>query len=214
LLSLFGTSWVIAIKKTLVASEQQREDVIAAREQWQAWQQHCDLSRLVFLDETGITTNMTRRYGRALGGARCRDAAPAGHWQTMTFIAGLRADRLTAPWCVDQAMTGESFKEYLRSQLGPTLKPGDIVICDNLSAHKVAEVQAIIEAQGATIKYLPPYSPDLNPIEQVFSKLKALLRKAAERTYETLWRTVGQLMDRFHPDECLNFFRHSGYASN
>jgi transposase len=168
----------------------------------------------VFLDETEITTSMTRRYGRALGGARCRDAAPAGHWQTLTFIAGLRADGLTAPWCVDQAMTGESFKEYLRSQLGPTLKPGDIVICDNLSAHKVAEVQAIIEAHGATIRYLPPYSPDLNPIEQVFAKLKALLRKAAARTYETLWRTVGQLMERFHPDECLNFFRHSGYVSS
>ena len=116
---------------------------------------------------------MTRRYGRALGGARCRDAA-GGHWQTLTFIAGLRADGLTAPWCLDQAMTGETFKEYLRSQLGPTLKPGDIVICDNLSAHKVAGVQAIIAAHGATIQYLPPYSPDLNPIEQVFAKLKAL----------------------------------------
>lgn len=157
---------------------------------------------------------MIRRYGRASGGARCRDAAPAGHWQTLTFIAGLRADGLTAPWCVDQAMTGESFKEYLRSQLGPTLKPGDIVICDNLSAHKVAEVQAIVAAHGATIQYLPPYSPDLNPIEQVFAKLKALLRQAAARTYETLWRTVGQLMDRFQADECLNFFSHSGYVSN
>ncbi len=132
----------------MVASEQQREDVARAREQWQAWQQHCDLSRLVFLDETGVSTDLIRRYGRALGGARCRDAAPAGHWQTLTLIAGLRADRLAAPGCLDQAMTGESFKEYLRSQLGPTLKPDDSVICDNLPAHKVAEVQAIIEAQG------------------------------------------------------------------
>ena len=197
----------------MVASEQQREDVAMAREQWQAWQKTCDLSKLVFLDETGVSTDMIRRYGRALGGVRCRDTAPAGHWQTLTFIAGLRADRLTAPWCLDQAMTGEAFKEYLRSQLGPTLKPGDIVICDNLPAHKVAEVQAIIEAHGATIKYLPPYSPDLNPIEQVFSKLKALLRKAAERTYDKLWRLIGKLLDEFHADECLNLFRHSGYVS-
>jgi transposase len=138
---------------------------------------------------------MIRRYGRALGGARCQDFAPAGHWKTMTFIAGLRVDGLTAPWCLDQAMNGEAFKEYLRSQLGPTLKPGDIVICDNLPAHKVAQVQNIVEAQGATIKYLPPYSPDLNPIENVFSKLKALLRQAAERSYEK-----------------LNFFKHAGYV--
>jgi transposase len=213
LISLSGTNWAIAIKKTLVASEQQREDVARAREQWQAWQQTCDLSRLVFLDETGITTNMTRRYGRALGGARCRDAAPAGHWHTLTFIAGLRINRLTAPWCLDQAMTGEAFKEYLRSQLGPTLKPGDMVICDNLSAHKVAEVQAIVAAHGATIQYLPPYSPDLNPIEQVFAKLKALLRKAAERTYDKLWQLMGKLVDEFRADECLNLFRHSGYVS-
>jgi transposase len=116
-------------------------------------------------------------------------------------MAGLRIDR-------------EAFKEYLGSQLGPTLKPGDIVICDNLPAHKVAGVQAIVEAHGATIQYLPPYSPDLNPIEKVFAKLMALLRKAAERTYETLWRTVGQLMDRFQADECPNFFSHSGYVSN
>jgi len=152
----------------------------------QAWQSACDASKLVFLDETGLSTDMIRRYGRALGGSRCVDTAPAGHWQTLTFIAELRADRITAPWRVDQAMNGEAFKAYLRSQLGPTLKAGDIVICNNLPAHKVAEVQGIIEAQGATLKYLPPYSPDLNPIEQAFAKLKALLRKAAERTYDKL----------------------------
>ena len=132
----------------------------------------------------------------------------------MTFIAGLRADGLTASWCLDQAMNGEAFKEYLRSQLGPTLKAGDIVICDNLLAHKVAEVQSIVKAHGATIKYLPPYSPDLNPIEQVFAKFKALLRKAAERSYEKLWHTVGQLMDYFHVDECFNYFKHAGYVSD
>lgn len=198
----------------MVASEQQREDVAAERDQWQAWQSHCDVSKLVFLDETGITTDMLRRYGRALGGARCKDSAPAGHWKTLTFIAGLRADRLTAPWCVDQAMNGDAFKEYLSSQLGPTLKPGDIVICDNLPVHKVADVEAIIEAHGATLKYLPPYSPDLNPIEQVFAKIKALLRKAAERTVDQLWQTLGKLLDEVQSEECRNYFENAGYASN
>jgi transposase len=211
---LSAKNWAIAIKKTVFASEQQRDDVATAREQWQAWQKTCDLSKLVFLDETSASTDMIRRYGRAFAGARCQDSAPAGHWQTLTFIAGLRADQLTAPWCLNQAMNGEAFKEYLRSQLGPTLKPGDIVICDNLPAHKVADVQALIEARGATLKYLPPYSPDLNPIEQVFAKLKALLRKAAERTYDKLWQAIGQIMDQFHPDECLNYFNNSGYVSN
>ncbi|MGZ8163284.1 MAG: IS630 family transposase [Methylobacter sp.] len=192
-------------KKTLVA---------AAREQWQAWQQHCDISRLVFLDETGMSTDMRRRYGRRVGGARCVDSAPAGHWQTLTFMAGLRADRITAPWYGDRAMKGEAFKEYLGSQLGPTLKPGDSVICDNLPAHKVAEVEAIIAAQGATLNYWPPYSPDLNPIEQVFAKLKALLRKAAERTVDKLWQSLGAILYQVNAEECLNFFRNSGYVSN
>ncbi|WP_442919737.1 transposase [Methylobacter sp.] len=115
---------------------------------------------------------------------------------------------------LDQAMNGDAFKEYLSSQLGPTLRPGDIVICDNLPAHKVADVQELIEARGATMKYLPPYSPDLNPIEQVFAKLKALLRKAAERTVDQLWQAIGQIMDQFHSDECLNYFNNSGYVSN
>lgn len=198
----------------MVASEQQCEDVAVARDHWQAWQKSCDVSRLVFLDETGITTDMLRHYGRAIGGARCVDSAPAGHWKTLTFIAGLRVDRLTAPWCVDRAMNGEAFKEYLRSQLGPTLKPGDIVICDNLPAHKVADVEAIIEAQGATLKYLPPYSPDLNPIEQVFAKVKALLRKAAERTVNQRWQTLGSLLDEVQAEECRNYFQNTGYASN
>jgi transposase len=174
----------------------------------------CDLSTLVFLDETSASTDMIRRYGRAVGGQRCVDTAPAGHWQTLTFIAGLRADQLTAPWCLNRALNGDAFKAYLSSQLGPTLRPGDIVIGDNLPAHKVADVQALVEARGATLKYLPPYSPDLNPIEQVFAKLKALLRKAAERTYDTLCQAIGQSIDLFHPNECLNYFNHSGYVSN
>ncbi|MGJ0486145.1 MAG: IS630 family transposase [Methylomicrobium sp.] len=185
-----------------------------ARTQWQAWQESCDLSNLVFLDETGITIDMLRRYGRALGGARCKDSAPAGHWKTLTFIAGLRADRLTALRCVDQAMNGDAFKEYLRSQLGPTLKPGDMVICDNLPAHKVAEVEKIIAAHGAALKYLPPYSPDLNPIEQVFAKVKALLRQAAERSIDKLWQTLGKLPDEIQAEECRNYFKNAGYVFN
>jgi hypothetical protein len=175
----------------------------------QTWQQSCDLSKLVFLDETSTSTDSIRRYGRALGGARCKDAAPAGHWQTLTFIAGLRADQLTAPWYLNQAMNGEAFKTYLSSQLGPTLKPGDIVICDNVSAHKVADVQALIDARGATLKYLPPYR-----LNRCSPKLKALVRQAAERSVDKLWQAIGQIMDQFHPDECLNYFNNSGYVSN
>ncbi|MGZ4954663.1 MAG: transposase [Methylobacter sp.] len=119
-----------------------------------------------------------------------------------------------ADWCLNQAMNGDAFKEYCCSQLGPTLRSGDIVICDNLPAHKVADVQELIEARGATLKYLAPYSPDLNPIEQVFAKLKALLRKAAERTLDPLWQAIGQIMDQFHSDECLNYFNNSDYVSN
>jgi len=130
----------------------------------------------------------------------------------MTFIAGLRLNEITAPWCLDKAMTGEAFKTYLKTQLVPTLKPGDVVIADNLSSHKVAGVKDIIEATGAKMLYLPPYSPDLNPIEQVFAKLKTLLRKAMARSYETLWRTIGKLLSRFSKQECQNYFRNSGYG--
>lgn len=171
----------------------------------------CDPAKLVFLDETAARTDMIRLRGRAMGAARCLDHAPGGHWNTMTFIAGLRMHELTAPWCLNRAMNGEAFKEYLRTQLAPTLNTGDLVICDNLSAHKVDGVQQIIEARGATILYLPPYSPDLNPIEQVFAKLKNLLRRAAARTSECLWRTIGKLLNRFSPQECQNYFNNSGY---
>lgn len=192
-----SVDWDTAVKKTLRASEQDREDVRAARTLWKKWQRNCDLSKLVFLDETGTRTDMTRFTGRSKVGTRCFDHAPGGHWKTMTFIAGLRINGITAPWCLDGAMTGKAFKTYLKTQLIPTLSPGDIVITDNLSSHKVAGVREIIEARGANILYLPPYSPDLNPIEQVFSKLKTLLRKAMARSYETLWKTIGKLLDLF-----------------
>lgn len=196
------------------ASEQEREDIRQARAQWRVWQTACDPTRLVFLDETGTTTNMTPRYGRSLGGARCQDSAPGGHWQTSTFIAGLRMEGLTAPWCLDAAMNGEAFKTYVTTQLIPTLQPGDIVIADNLSSHKVAGVAEAIEAAGATLRYLPAYSPDFNPIEQVFAKLKTLLRKARARSFEVLWRTIGKLLDHFKPDECRNYFGNAGYERN
>lgn len=183
-----------------------------ARAAWRQWQTDCDISKLVFLDETGATTDMIRRYGRAKGGARCFDDAPGGHWKTMTFIAGLRVDELTAPWCLDGAMNGDAFKTYLETQLAPTLKPGDIVIADNLSSHKVAGVRQIIEARGAHMLYLPPYYTDLKPIEQVFAKLKALLRKAMARSWETLWKTIGRLLPLFEKQECKNYFKNSGYG--
>lgn len=155
---------------------------------------------------------MIRRYGREKGANRCLDDAPGGHWKTMTFIGGLRLEGITAPWCLDSAMTGPAFLTYVETQLCPTLKVGDIVIADNLSSHKVAGVREMIEGKGAAIIYLPPYSPDLNPIEQAFSKLKSLLRKAMARSFDELWRAIGRLINLFSKEECLNYFRNSGYA--
>jgi transposase len=149
-------------------------------------------TRLVFLDETWATTNMARRYGRAPRGERVIASVPHGHWKTSTFVAGLREDTITAPLVIDGAMDGETFRAYVEQFLAPTLAHGDIVIMDNLSSHKVAGVREAIEARGASLIYLPPYSPDLNPIEQAFAKLKALLRKAAPRTVEALWTAIGE----------------------
>lgn len=170
-----------------------------------------DTSCFVFLDETGATTNMTRRYGRCPRGARLVDAAPWGHWQTTTFVAGLRADGILAPLVLDGAMTGEMFRAYVAQMLCPCLAPGDVVVMDNLKAHKVAGVAEAIRAVGASVLYLPPYSPDLNPIEQVYAKLKALLRKAAARTKDALWKTIADSLDVFQPGECQNYLTNCGY---
>jgi transposase len=156
---------------------------------------------------------MARLYGRAPKGQRLVASIPHGHWKTMTFIAGLRHDRIDAPWVLDGAMDADAFKTYLREVLVPTLSVGDIVIIDNLPAHKVAGVKDIIEKAGAKLMYLPPYSPDFNPIEQVFSKLKTLLRKAAERTVEDLFKRIGQILDLFKSSECQNYLKNSGYPS-
>ena len=181
------------------------------RRMWRVWQRYMDPERFVFIDETGAATNMMRRYGWAPRGDRLVTAAPHGHWRTTTFVAGLRSTGLVAPLVLDGPMNGQAFLAYVEQFLAPTLQPGDVVVMDNLGAHKVAGVAEAIRAVGASILYLPPYSPDLNPIEQVFSKLKALLRGAAARTRNALWTTIGQLLDRFSPNECRNYLANSGY---
>jgi transposase len=170
-----------------------------------------DASRFVFLDETGTATNMTRRYGRSPRGQRVVDATPHGHWLTTTFVTGLREHGIVAPLVLDGPMRGEVFRAYVEQMLAPALSPGDVVVLDNLAAHKVAGVREAIRAVGASILYLPPYSPDLNPIEQFFAKLKALLRKTAARTKEALWSAIGQLLDAFPEQECQNYLRNCGY---
>lgn len=155
---------------------------------------------------------MARRYGRAPKGKRLVCAVPHGHWKTSTFLAALRCDAITAPCVIDGAMDGETFLAYVEQFLVPVLRPGDIVTMDNLPSHKVAGVRELIEGAGAFLIYLPPYSPDLNPIELVFSKLKSLLRKAATRTVDDLWYQLGKSLRDFSPQECRNFFRHAGYA--
>ena len=172
-----------------------------------------DPSRLVFIDETWAKTNMARTHGRAPRGQRLNGKVPHGHWRTMTFLAALRCDRIEAPCVFDGPINGRSFLAYVEQLLVPTLRPGDIVIMDNLGSHKSQAIRRAIRNAGAKLFFLPPYSPDLNPIEQVFAKLKALLRKAAERTVEATWRRIGQLLDRFTPQECRNYFRNAGYAS-
>lgn len=167
---------------------------------------------MVFLDETWCGTNMTRRHGRAPRGQRAHAAVPHGHWKTSTFIAGLRNDRIVAPFVFSGAMNGLIFRHYIAEQLGPTLRPGDVVVMDNLSAHKVSGIRELIEARGATLLYLPAYSPDLNPIELLFAKLKHLLRTASERTIDALWTTLGLCLDRFSPDECARYLQHCGYG--
>jgi transposase len=170
-------------------------------------------AQLVFIDETWATTNMTRLRGRCPRGERLVAAVPHGHWKTSTFVAALRTTGLTAPLVLDGAMNGEAFHAYVEQILVPTLAPGDIVIMDNLGSHKVAGVRDAIEACGASLLYLPPYSPDLNPIEQSFSKLKALARKEAARTREGLWNAIGRFLPRFTPQECRNYFANAGYAT-
>ena len=182
-----------------------------ARAAWRSLQPEIDIGRLVFIDETGASTKMARLYGRSSRCRRCVASIPHGHWKTTTFVGALRATGMTAPMVLDGAMDGAAFEAYLKEFLAPTLAPGDIVVMDNLPAHKRAETRIAIEAAGARLMYLPPYSPDLNPIEMAFAKLKAALRKAAARSLEVLWNAIADALTNFTPQECTNFFAAAGY---
>ena len=172
-----------------------------------------DTARLVFIDETAVSTNLVRLRGRAPRGIRVIGHVPLAHWETITFVAALRRNKMTAPMVVEGAMTGEMFRAYIEQCLVPTLKRGDIVVIDNLSAHKAAGIREAIENAGATLRYLPQYSPDLNPIELPYSKFKQYLRKAAQRTVPGLSRAIRAFLPQLSPRECANYFRHAGYVS-
>ena len=197
----------------MFALEQARSDIARRRERWRAWQKGLDPHKLVFIDETWIKTNMAPLYGWGPKGQRLRGFAPHGHWRTLTFLGALRCDRLAAPCVFDGPINGRCFRAYVEQQLAPTLRPGDIVIMDNLGSHKSAAIRQIIKAAGARLWFLPPYSPDLNPIEQAFAKIKHWMRAAQRRTVEDTWRHVGDLVARILPAECANYIANAGYAS-
>jgi transposase len=198
----------------VLAAEQTRPDIARKRDRWKAHQARIDPRRLVFIDETWIKTNMAPLRGWGPRGQRLPVRVPHGHWKTLTFVAALRADRVDAPWVIDGPINGELFTLYVEKVLVPTLSPGNIVILDNLGSHKGQAARRAIRAAGAHLLFLPPYSPDLNPIEQLFAKLKHLLRKAEPRTVEATWRKVGDLLDIFSSAECANYLKNAGYASN
>lgn len=184
----------------------------AARQAWRERQPELTSHRLVFIDETWASTAMTPLYGRAPRGQRLVAAVPHGHWKTTTFLAGLRQDGVVAPYVLDGPIDGVHFVAWVEQMLAPTLAPGDIVIMDNLPSHKVKGVREAIKATGAALLYLPPYSPDLNPIENIFAKIKAFLRKRAERTVGALWEAIGDALDIVSHNDCKNCFRHAGYT--
>ena len=207
---IVSTDLVCAIKKTLRASEQDRADVALARAQWRKRQKQWKPEHLVFIDETGLNTKMVRLYGRAHKSQRCFDKAPYGHWHTNTFIAALRIQGLCAPWLLDGPMDTESFRVYIDRLLIPQLRHGDLVICDNLCCHRAAG----IAEHGARILYLPPYSPDLNPIEMLFAKLKTLMRQQAQRSLDGLSAALAESLNQISSGECQNYIRHPQYATN
>ena len=181
------------------------------RTDWRAKQGELSPAKLIFVDETGAATNMTRRYGRSPRGKRLDGPIPHGHWKSTTFVGGLTTRGFVAPYVLDGPMNGAVFRAWVEQMLAPELQPGDIVIMDNLAAHKVDGIEQAIKDRRAELRYLPPYSPDLNPIEQAFAKLKALLRKAAERTVDGLWNAIAKLLHLFAPAECANYLANSGY---
>jgi len=200
-----------------MASEQKRPDVSEARHVWitrrQPFMRNL-LPRIGFIDEISLKTNMAKTTGWAPKGARLMDHVPFGNWSTQTFIAALRHDRLDAPWVIDGPMNRELFDLYVKTQLAPTLQPGEVIILDNLSSHKSPGAAAAMKDVGAWFLFLPPYSPDLNPIEMAFAKLKALIRRAAARSYDALWQAVGQVCGLFSEEECYNFFKAAGYETD
>jgi len=201
----------MTFKKTAHTSEQQRADVLRRRRAWFDIQIDLDPERLVFINETGASTKMARRYGRAPRRERCRAAVPHGHWKTTTFVAALRLEGMTAPMILDGAMHGQAFLAYVEQVLVPTLSPGDIVVMDNLPAHKPTAVRQATEAAGAKLHFLPPYSPDFNPIELAFAKFKAVLKKLAARTVDDLWHAIARAIDTFTPQDCENYLAATGY---
>jgi transposase len=207
----FSLVTALLLKKSLRAAERKRADVARKRRRWIREQGLLDPARLVFIDETAVSTNMVRPNGWSPRGERLIGEVPMGHWETLTFIAGLRNTGIVAPMMIKGAMNGEAFLAYIEQCLVPTLRRGDIVVADNVSFHKVAGVEEAIEARGAELRLLPEYSPDLNPIELVFHPLKALLRKAAERTVNGLERCVRSFIRRLKPSECVSYFSHCGY---
>lgn len=200
-------------KKTLFALEHARADIARRRRRWRSFQADLDPRRLVFIDETWIKTNMAPLRGWGQKGKRLRGFAPHGHWRTLTFLGALRCDRLTAPCVFDGPINGQCFRAYVEQQLVPVLEPGDIVVMDNLGSHKAAAIRQAIKAAGARLWFLPPYSPDLNPIEQAFAKIKHWMRQAQMRTLEDTWRHVGHLISNISQDECANYLENAGYAS-
>ncbi|QLH41169.1 MAG: IS630 family transposase [Defluviicoccus sp.] len=212
----------LTLEKTRHAAEQERADVAAARDAWRQHQPTLNPARLVFIDETWATTNRARLCGRCRRSQRLRAAVPHGHWgpqgmrsiKTSTFVAALRSNGITAPFVIDGAINGRVFRTYVEEVLAPCLAEGDVVIMDNLGAHKVEGVRQAIEARSASVLYLPPYSPDLNPIEQVFAKLKQLLKTVAARTITDLWAKIGTLLDDFSPKECTNDITNCRYRQS
>jgi transposase len=203
-------AWLDAEKKTFEAAERGRADIAEARRLWDELKAKLDPRRLVFLDETWFKTNMARLYGRGPRGERVTARVPHGHWRTTTFLAGLRCDRIVAPLVLDGAIDGIAFRAWVEQFLAPTLQVGDVVLADNLSSHKVVGVREAIEARGARIMFLPAYSPDLNPIEQLFAKLKAIVRRIAPRSREALFDALAHGLDQINPDECANYLANVG----
>jgi transposase len=200
-----------------MAAECARADLRDERRVWRHQRQphmRQEPHRLVFFDETYVNTKMTRLRGRSRKGRRLRTSAPFGHWKTHTFVAGLRCHTLSAPWIIDGPITRAAFDTYIETQLAPTLRKGDVVILDNLAVHKSQRAAQCLKQRGAWFLFLPAYSPDLNPIEQAFAKIKAHLRKAEARTVEALWRALGDICDLFEPQECWNYLKAAGYASD